>query len=445
MKESIEVSFKDFLSAMQSAKLYGSGHPIVRKAIEKAYQSIINVLNEKKELIIGIIGEEIAFEKEILFDLSKIAKPAIDYIRGRGIEKIVFCRGIQIEELEKFISFLAIPKDEIKDNPQDSLEFLGVHNIKAGKIEMFSDMADQDLIQPLDIGSIGKYFEGISQPLTSVLDKETIDGLALKVSLSNIIDNLGAEYRQLLKLSTLKRYDLGTFAHLINVSILSMYFSSKIGFSKEVVLEVGLSGLFHDIGKIYISRKIIRKPDRLNTEEFSIMESHTLLGSALTLQYVNSIGIMPVVVSFEHHLKYDLSGYPKLAFPKKPHIVSQIVSICDSYDALSERRSYKADYPPDEIYNLMIRGKGSTYNPYLLDKFFRIMGVWPIGSIVSLSDQRIAVVVEENQDEIFLPLVKIIHPQKEEEVVDLKNNNNGLKIGRYLNPWKEGKDFLHLI
>ena len=174
------------------------------------------------------------------------------------------------------------------------------------------------------------------------------------------------------------------------------------------------------------------------------MESHTTLGSALTLQYTDTIGIMPVVVSFEHHLKYDLSGYPKLVFPKKPHIVSQIVSICDIYDALSERRSYKADYPPDAIYNLMIRGKGTTYNPSLLDKFFQLIGVWPIGSIVALSDQKIAVVVEENSDEIFSPLVRIIYPQKEERIVDLKKTS-GLKIERYLNPWAEGKDFLHLI
>jgi HD-GYP domain-containing protein (c-di-GMP phosphodiesterase class II) len=175
------------------------------------------------------------------------------------------------------------------------------------------------------------------------------------------------------------------------------------------------------------------------------MESHTVLGSELILQYVDAIGIMPAVVSFEHHLKYDLSGYPKLAFSKRPHIVSQIVSICDTFDALSERRSYKADYSPGMIYNLMVRGKGTTYNPALLDKFFRLIGVWPIGTIVSLNDKRIAVVVNENQDDIFSPLVRVIHPQKEEGVIDLKNNQAGLKIDGYLNPWREGKDFLHLI
>ena len=446
MKEIIELSFKDFLSAMQSVKLYSFNHPIVRKAIEKAYQSLSNALSEKKELIIGIIGEDIAFEKEILFDLSKMAKPSIAYLKERGIEKIVFNRGFQLAELEKFISFLAISKEEIKNNPQDALVLMGVRNIQTGKIEAAYDGSLQDSLRhPDKDDSGGKHFENISRPLASLLDREAIDGLALKFAVNNIVENLDTEYKQLLQLNTLKRYDLGTFTHLINTSILSMYFSSKIGFTKEVVLEIGLSALFHDIGKLYISRKIIRKPDQLDAKEFSLMESHTVLGAGLILQYVDTIGIMPAVVSFEHHLKYDLSGYPKLAFPKKPHIASQIVSICDNYDALSERRSYKADYPPDAIHNLMIRGKGTAYNPSLLDKFFQLIGVWPIGSIVALSDKRIAVVFEENQDAISLPSVRIIYPQKEKEIVDLEKDNNGLKIERYLNPWKEGKDFLHLI
>jgi putative nucleotidyltransferase with HDIG domain len=446
MKENIELSFKDFLSALQSAKLYGPEHPITRKASEKAYQSISRVLNEKQELVIGIIGEEIAFDKEILFDLSKMAKPSIAYLKARGIEKIVFQRGVQSGELGKFISFLSAPKEEIKDSPQNALMLMGIRNIQAGKIEAASDESGQDSAKPLEQdNTVGGHFENISQPLASLLDKEAIDGLALKFAVNNIVENLEAEYKNLLKLNTLKRYDLGTFTHLINVSVLSMYFASKIGFPKDVVLEIGLSALFHDIGKLYISRKIIRKPEQLDAKEFSVMESHTVLGAGLVLQYADTVGIMPVIVSFEHHLKYDLSGYPKLAFPKKPHIVSQIVSICDNYDALSERRSYKSDYPPDSIYNLMIRGKGTAFNPALLDKFFSLIGVWPVGSIVSLSDQRIAVVVEENQDEIFKPQVKVIYPQKEESAIDLKKDNSGLKIERYLNPWKEGKDFLHLI
>ncbi|MFA5310872.1 MAG: HD domain-containing protein [Candidatus Omnitrophota bacterium] len=435
MQEEIELFFKDFLAAVQTARLYGMGHSILKKALEKAFNSIQDALIDRAEFTIGIIGDEIAFEKEILFSLSKLAEVGVGYIKERGIERITFNRGIEFAELEKFVSLLSMPKEDIQGQPQDYLFSMGVNNISIGKIGVGLGKPVQEEDSFIDIAS----------PLARIFNHEAVDGMALKSSINNIINNLGGQYQQLLKLNTLKRYDLGTFTHIINTSVLSMYFSSKIGFPKDSILEIGLAALFHDIGKLYISRKIIRKPGQLSEFEFSQIESHTVLGSALLLQYADTLGIMPVVVSFEHHLKYDLSGYPKLSFPRKPNIVSQIVSICDVYDALSSRRSYKSDYPPDAIYNLMMRGKGTTYNPFLIDRFFQIVGVWPIGSIVALSDKRVAVVSEENQDDIFAPVVKVIYPEKKEAQVDLKDNKDNLKIERYLNPWTDGKDFLHLL
>lgn len=274
---------------------------------------------------------------------------------------------------------------------------------------------------------------------------QDVDQLTVKFAINNVMESLMTQHQDLLKLSTLRRYDPGTFAHLLNVSILSMYFSSRLGFAKDVVLNIGVAALFHDIGKLYISRKVIRKSDRLTEEEFAQIKSHTILGSALLLKYVDTLGIIPAVVSFEHHLKYNLKGYPKPAFPQKPHIASLIVSICDVYDALSQRRGYKADYPPDKIYSMMMEEKGSSFDPELADKFFKIMGVWPIGSIVSLSDGRIAVVRDENEDDILSPKVEIIHPADKKEIIDLRERKDSLKIERFLNPWTEGKEFLHLI
>jgi HD-GYP domain-containing protein (c-di-GMP phosphodiesterase class II) len=229
------------------------------------------------------------------------------------------------------------------------------------------------------------------------------------------------------------------------VAILAMHFSSKMGFIKDDVLDIGIASLFHDIGKMYISRQLIRKADKLTEEEFARIRSHTIIGAELLLKYVDTLGVLPVVVAFEHHIKYNLKGYPKLSFPRKPHTASMIVSICDVYDALSERRGYKIDYSPDFVYNLMIKDKGESFEPRLLDRFFKIMGVWPIGSLVCLSDGRIAVVRDENEDNIFSPKVEVIDPPEKKEFLNLKDTQHSLKVQRYLNPWKEGKQYLGLI
>jgi HD-GYP domain-containing protein (c-di-GMP phosphodiesterase class II) len=222
-----------------------------------------------------------------------------------------------------------------------------------------------------------------------------------------------------------------------------MYFSSRLGFDKSDVLNIGVAAMFHDIGKLFISRKILHKPDKLSDQEFGRIKSHTLMGAEIMLKYVDSLGILPVVVSFEHHLKYDSSGYPRVPLSRKQHIASLIVSICDVYDALSQRRGYKQDYSPDVVYNIMNKEKGASFDQELLDKFFRFMGLWPIGSIVALNDGSIALVKDENESDIRRPKVEIVSPVDKKRIVELAQDNS-LSIERYLNPWKEGKEFLRL-
>jgi len=444
--EKIEHFLKDLLSSLQSARLYATEHPLFKKSVEKAYLSLQEILREREELVIGIVGTELAFEKEILFDLSKAVMPAIAYLKERGIERIVFYQGVKEDELTKFIAFLVTPKTEIKKEAQDYLNLSGIRNISVGKIKVSSSSLSeesQQLISHLSVydSSLGQ----VVQSLANVLDAQALNHLDLKFTINNITENLSSHYREFLRLVTLKRYDVGTSEHILNVSILAMYFSSKVGFASDDVLDIGIAALFHDIGKQYISRKILTKAEQLKDEEFNRVKSHTVLGAELLLKYVDTLGILPVVVCFEHHLKYDLSGYPKLSFSRKPHIASLIVSVCDVYDALSQRRGYKADYTPDLVYNIMMKQRGSLFEPGLLDKFFKVMGVWPIGSIVSLSDGRVAVVNDENEDDIFSPKVKIIYPEDKKEFIDLKGRKDTLKIERYLNPWKEGKDFLRLL
>jgi hypothetical protein len=115
------------------------------------------------------------------------------------------------------------------------------------------------------------------------------------------------------------------------------------------------------------------------------------------------------------------------------------------YDALYQKRNYKNNYSPDLIYDIMLKEKEKAFDPKLLDKFFSIMGVWPVGAVVALSDKRIAVVRDENEDDIWSPKVQIISPADDKRVIDLKETKNDLKIEYALNPWGEGKEYLALL
>lgn len=446
MIEKIESCFKNILASLQTAKFYGTQHPMFKNSVSKAHKDIEDVLLERQELVIGIVGDELAFEKEILFELSKLAKSAIVYLKEKGIEKITFYRGLKEEELGKFVTFLATSKEEEKKDIQEYLTYIGIKNIAAGKLKAASPVSASDFKAPDSLLKLyEKSLDKTAESIAGALNLEAIDHMELRFAMNNIMENLGSQYQEVLKLTTIKRYDIQTYVHLLNVAILSMHFASKLGFSKDDILSIGIAALFHDIGKLYISEKILKKASKLTDEEFAQIKSHTLLGAEILLEYVDTLGFLPVVVAFEHHLRYNLSGYPKMPFAKKPHLASLIVNTCDVYDALFQRRGYKIDYSPDMIYNVMMRERTSSFDPELLDKFFKIMGVWPIGSIVSLTDGRIAVVEDENENDIFSPKVEVVHPPDKKEHIDLIQTKDKIKIDRFLNPWKEGKEFLNLI
>src|SRR3989338_2803103 len=129
MAEAIENSLRSLISSLQSAKIYPLEHPKFKESLENAHNSLRNLLGERSELVIGIIGQELAFEKEIFFDLSKSVRPFIQYLKERGVERVAFLRGVTKEELLAFIIFLITPKDEIGAAGQEYLLDKGVKNI----------------------------------------------------------------------------------------------------------------------------------------------------------------------------------------------------------------------------------------------------------------------------------------------------------------------------
>ena len=442
MFSKVETAFQGLLNCLQTVKMYGPTHPMFQKSLDSVSAAFEGALADRREIVIGIIGDELAFEKEILFDLGKLLRPVILYLKERNIERLGFLSGLSKDELLVFVNLLARPKEDFKGEPQEMLEAAGIRHINIGRLRVAEEKG-KDSFSSAQHSLYDSSADKVSQALNGVLNSEKIDHLALKFSLNNILESLTTQRQELLKLATLRRYDVETYVHMLNVSILSMFFSSRLGFDKSDVLNIGVAAMFHDIGKLSISRKLLHKAEKLSEEEFRRIKSHTLLGSEIMLKYVDSLGILPVVVAFEHHLKYDSSGYPRLPLLRKQHIASSIVSICDVYDALSQRRGYKQDYSPDIVYNIMNKDRGSSFDPELLDKFFKFIGFWPIGAVVALNDGSIALVREENEADIRRPIIEIVSPVEKRRTADLIKDSS-LNIERYLNPWKEGKEYLAL-
>jgi len=446
MLEKIKAFLTDFVSAIQAAKFYPADHPQVTDMVRRAARNLEEVLKEKKEISIGVIDNELAWEDEILFDLSQKLGSLLLYLKERGIERMTFEAPLGEQDLSRFVSALTNPRIKSYEDPQSYLIQSGVLNIKVGKI-LAPAVAPATAHKKLE--EVREHYDtsvqSVTQTIESMLGEKMISSLDLGVSMLDLMDSFSGKNQKFLGLISVKEKDAVTFAHLLNVSVLSMNLASKMGYSKDDVLDVGNAALFHDIGKIFVSRKILTKKDPLSQAEFSTVHDHAVQGAEILLKYEETLGILPAIVAFEHHLRYDLKGYPRLTFSYPPHPASFIVSLCDVYDALSQKRTYKKDFPPLQIYELMTKEKGKLLDPEVVDEFFKAMGVWPMGTIVVLSDDRIAVVRQANAADIFRPKVEVIVPEGQQEMIDLVEQKSALEIKGYLNPFGEGRKYLKFI
>lgn len=464
MQSKIEQFLADLLSAIQIVRIYSKAHPKSVEALKKCYETITDALTEHYKIVIGIVGEEFVWESKIFFELSARLKSFIEELKEKEIEKIIFIRGITMKEIEQFINALNVRKQDLGGTVQDyfkqlGLEYISIDKIRIGQIvesdgddfystgSSFSASGQKNVvdIQQDDKSSYENILDEVSNTFKGILTNDLIDLFKTKSAIEKMFENLLRGNWEFLAISSVKRHDLLTFVHSLNVSILAMFFASRLGFKKEDIFNIGIAGLFHDMGKIAISRKVIQKPTFLTDEERETMKSHSVLGAELLLQYVDKIGSLPAIVSFEHHVRYDNRGYPKLLYPIRPHMVSLIVSICDCYDALRARRSYKRDYPPENIYSIMKKEKGGLFDPGLFDKFFKFVGVYPIDTIVELTDGKIAIVKDINEDSIFSPRVEIVDKQgRTGKVIDLKKITD-IKIKGSLNPLTSGQNYVEFV
>jgi putative nucleotidyltransferase with HDIG domain len=228
--------------------------------------------------------------------------------------------------------------------------------------------------------------------------RKIIDGLARLVT---------QDRTSLMALTALKKYDNYTFTHMVNVAALAMAQARSLNLDGALLREFGFAALMHDIGKVNTPLEVLNKPDKLTKEEFDIMKRHVVDGAHILRRTPEMPALAPVV-AFEHHLKQDLSGYPENIGSRKLNLCTMIVSIADVFDALRSNRPYRQGLATVRIRSIMGEQGNPAFNQVLLKRFVNLMGLFPIGTLVRLNTDELAVVTAEHPTDPFRPQVKIV-------------------------------------
>lgn len=347
--------------AISNCSLYSKEHETFDDFAIKALTKLNACINDRFA-IMHIDNELIVNDKP--FREAGIHKNSlISRFKKKGISRVDFLPGVTHYEIKQFIADMAQSRSKgLKDYPHIVSGSVDV-NIKV-KANMHDWNVEANCFASEQVEKVKDIFHSASH-------FKQMNIVGLEDMIGNFVTTFKREATILKLLSPVKSFDEYTYTHAANVAVLTLFQAEILGVEEEMLHEIGIGALLHDTGKMYISKDILDKKGKLDDREFAEIKKHTLFG-ARYLAKIDGLTRLSPLIAFEHHMKYDASGYPRCSLNKrKQHIFSQIVAIADFFDALRSNRPYRAGMDMKEIFVLLKKGAGTDFNPFLVDNFIR--------------------------------------------------------------------------
>jgi putative nucleotidyltransferase with HDIG domain len=402
--DSFEELVRRIAAAARSAALYAPEHPLVRRGIDALAALCQAALQRTEAIVIGVIGDEVVANGQRLLRSGGSLVGFAREFRDREIEKVTIARGVTRDELATFVFELA---DRRSTAPLAvRLDQRGVRHITIGRINVEPEEEDAAGIAAARkvYGSAVETAETLWQAAKAG-DKP--DPRAARKIIDSLAKLVSQDRTSLMALTALKKYDNYTFTHMVNVSVLAMAQARSLNLEGPLLREFGFAALMHDIGKVNTPLEVLNKPDKLTNEEFDVMKQHVVDGAHILRRTPEMPALAPVV-AFEHHLRQDLSGYPENIGHRDLNLCTQVVSIADVFDALRSNRVYRDGLSSERVRAIMTQKDSPAFNTHLLRRFINLMGLFPVGTLVRLNTEEVAVVTHEHPTDPFRPQVKLL-------------------------------------
>ena len=405
-------------ATLRSLKLYPVENATVQKSLDDLHTAAKALLDVEVDLEIRIAGDFLfvnATRLRVELDNYASFSHILAMLRAFEIGVVHVRSGMERREWQIFLSLLLSisekgPTDERLEVLRERLE-----SAKVTHLEVERAQPEGESSQEARHAAKRVYAEGVA------VTKDVIAGVRLgratrlkrvKRAVQLVVDQVLNNEMSMVGMTAVRDYDEYTFTHSVNVCIFSVALGRKLGFSKVQLYDLGMTALLHDVGKARVPAEILNKTGRLDEREWKIIQQHPWQG-ALTLFGMRAYEEIPyhsILVAHEHHMKIDLTGYPKCIRPRTLGIFSRIVSVADAFDAATTRRVYQTEaIEPDQVLREMWENPTRGHDQVVVKALINLVGIYPVGTCVILDTFEVAVVAAPNPDTQLLnrPLVRI--------------------------------------
>lgn len=382
----------------------------------------------------------------------------IDLLRAARLGAFTLEDEVTPSEVELFVRLL----QETTHEPRGSealtreLSVRGITHISVQPIKENEGLAEELSPEQTARRIYMRSIDAVRNVFHELRSADRVSARRVKRVVQGMIDSLENNPGVLINLATLKNYDEYTFNHSVNVSVLAIALGRHVGLTRQQLYTVGQAGMLLDLGKLCIPKDILIKPGRLTPEERRIMEAHTVEGfvSVARKLGVSAETIDIALTAFEHHVNIDGTGYPRPAANRPKGLFSRIVSIVDRYDAMTSDRPYRAAVTPQKALAILFHVQRQDHDYGLLKYFMNLLGYYPLGTTIRLSDGSVAIVIAgaARPEHRHLPKVRLIlDPEGKAakgETVDLVKTaeaGDELHIAETVNPRDYGIEVMDYI
>jgi len=426
--------------ALRAIKLYPVENAAVQKALEETASHARELVTSEGELEVRVSGEFIFLNATRLrLDLDNYASFShlLSLFRAAGIGSIRIDARATSKDWLVLLSLLQSSSGQ--DNP--SARYSQIHaKLDAANVTAFSigELLPEDGVDHEQAKERAKRTYSQSVAVTKDLMSSVRMGKSpnikkIKRVVQGIVDQILNEETSLIGLTALRDYDEYTFTHSVNVCIFAVSIGKRLGLTKLQLYDLGMAALFHDIGKSRVPVEVLNKSGSLTDDEWRLIAAHPWLGvlALFQLRGTQELPYRAMVVAHEHHMKTDLTGYPRSLRSRQVSVFSKIVAIADGFDAATSRRAYQTvPLNPAQVMQEMRDNPRRGMDPVLVKAFVNLTGIYPVGTLVVLDTFELGIVHSVNPlpEMLSRPVVRIVSDtmgavQHPGTLVDLADRN----------------------